>query len=170
MKGYKKVKSKKVFQSIDGFDSVDERYEEDSYSRMFIERYYAFKDWFSMHLPNIYYSPKIKKHMWWVLDFMENFDEVDDYMKIRVNEKFREKYPESKETTTRYARAHVYEQYLHFIKEWEKGIVNPIPAAPTSYSDTPSRVPVLKKLSGGGNPKYKRNWNRYKGKNNYLTK
>jgi hypothetical protein len=117
-----------------------------------------------MHLPNIYYPKKIKAHMFWVLDFMDNFDEVDDYLKLRVSEKFRERYPESKDNMTRYARANLYEQYLHFIKEWDEGFVNPTPIAPNPMATNTSRVPSIKELGGGGLPKYKRNYDRYKAK------
>jgi hypothetical protein len=163
MKGYAKVKSNKGFEPLDGFDTIDEGIEADSYSHMFIERYYAFKDWFSMHLPNVYYPPKIKKHMWWVLEFMENgLDVVDDYLKIRVNEKFREMFPESRDTMTRFARVHVYEQYLHFIKHWEEGIINPTPIIPGPIDYVNRKMPSIKELSGGGLPKYKRNYDRYR--------
>jgi hypothetical protein len=162
MKGYAKAKSNRQYESLDGVDGVDETYEQDAYSDMFIERYYAFREWFLMHLPGIYYSKKVKEHMFMVLDFMDNFDEVTDYLKIRVAEKFRERYPESSDTMTRYARAFLYEQYLHFIKEWDRGIINPIPKIPKPMSENTSRVPSIKELGGGGIPKYKRNYDRYK--------
>ena len=165
MKGYTKIKSKKYYEPIDGFDTIDEAIEQDAYSEMFIERYYAFKEWFIIHLPNIYYSKKIKEHMWMVLEFMENgLDSVDDYLKIRVAEKFKEMFPQSTSTMTRYARAFIYEQYLHFIKEWDKGISNPIPITPKPMSENTSRVPGIKSLNGGTIPKYKRNYDRYKQK------
>ena len=162
MKGYAKAKGNRSSQPLDGLDWMeDESIEEDAYSNMFIERYYAFIDWFKMHLPDIYYTKTIKKHMWWVLEFMEEFDDVDDYLKIRVTEKFREKYPDSHDTMARYARANIYEQYLYFIKEWEKGIINPLPTQsnPTSYV----KAPQIKSLNGGGPEKNKnrRNYSRY---------
>ena len=89
---------------------------------------------------------------------------VDDYLKLRVAEKFRERYPESKDTMTRYARANLYEQYLHFIKQWDEGIDNPIPMTPNPMATNTSRVPSIKELNGGGLPKYKRNYDRYKQK------
>jgi hypothetical protein len=163
MKGYAKVKSNKGFEPIDGFDTIDETIDEDAYTSMFIERYYAFIEWFSMHLTNVYYPPKIKKHMWWVLEFMENgLDVVEDYLKIRVTEKFREMFPESRDTMTRFARVHVYEQYLHFIKQWDDGIVNPTPIIPGPIDYVNRKIPAIKELSGGGVPKYKRNYDRYK--------
>ena len=162
MKGYAKAKSNRGFKPLDGVDGIDETIEQDEYSNMFIERYYAFREWFIMHLPNIYYPKKIKEHMFWVLDFMDNFDEVTDYLKLRVAEKFRERYPESRDTMTRYARANLYEQYLHFIKEWEKGIVNPAPMIPNPMATNTSRVPSIKELNGGGPPLYKRDYNRYR--------
>ncbi len=167
MRGYTQLKRSTNFEDLEGVDGVDETFEIDSYSTMFIERYYAFRDWFIMHLPDIYYSRMIKKHMWWVLEFMDSgLDVVDDYLKIRVNEKFKEMFPESSSTQTRYARAFVYEQYLHFIKEWEKGIVNPTPKIPKPMAENTSRVPNIKDLNGGGVPKYKRNYDRYRGKKN----
>jgi hypothetical protein len=163
MKGFAKLKSNRGYEPLDGLDGVDETYEQDAYSQMFIERYYAFKDWFSMHLPNIYYSPKVKQHIWMVLEFMEHgLDIVDDYLKIRVTEKFREMFPKSKDVTTRYARVHIYEQYLHFIKHWDEGIVNPIPIIPQPIDYNNRKIPAIKALSGGGTPKYKRNYDRYK--------
>ena len=163
MKGYAKAKSNRGYEPLDGVDGMDERIDEDTYSNMFIERYYAFRDWFTMHLPNIYYPRVIKKHMGWVLEFMDSgLDVVDDYLKIRVAEKFREMFPESTDTMTRYARAYVYEQYLHFIIEWDKGITNPIPKIPRPMTENVSRVPSIKELSGGSKPKYKRNYDRYK--------
>lgn len=163
MKGYTKVKGNKGFEPLDGFDTIDETIEQDSYSEMFIERYYAFIDWLNKHLPNIYYPKKIKAHMWLVLDFMETgLDVVDDYLKLRVAEKFKERFPESSSTMTRYARANIYEQYLHYIKYSDMGIGNPIPKTPTPMATNTSRVPSIKELSGGGKPKYKRNYNRYK--------
>ena len=163
MKGYAKAKSNRSYEPLDGIDGVDERIDEDTYSNMFIERYYAFRDWFTMHLPNIYYPRVIKKHMGWVLEFMDSgLDVVDDYLKIRVAEKFREMFPESTDTMTRYARSYVYEQYLHFIIEWDKGITNPIPKIPRPMTENVSRVPSIKELSGGSKPKYKRNYDRYK--------
>jgi hypothetical protein len=165
MKGYAKAKSKRGYESLDGVDGIDETIAEDAYSNMFIERYYAFRDWFIMHLPNIYYSRMIKKHMWWVLEFMDSgLDVVEDYLKIRVAEKFKEMFPESSSTQTRYARAYIYEQYLHFIKEWDKGIVNPAPKIPKPMAENTSRVPNIKDLNGGSVPKYKRNYDRYKTK------
>jgi hypothetical protein len=165
MKGYAKVKSNKGFEPLDGFDTIDEGIEADSYSNMFIERYYAFREWFLMHLPDIYYPKKIKSHMFMVLEFMDSgMDLVDDYLKLRVAEKFREMFPESKDTMTRYARAYIYEQYLHFIKEWEEGIHNPIPMTPKPMATETSRVPSIKELGGGGLPKYKRNYDRYRSK------
>ena len=164
MKGYAKVKSNRGYEPLDGVDGIDETIDADAYSNMFIERYYAFREWFVMHLPNIYYPTKIKKHMFWVLDFMDNFDEVTDYLKIRVAEKFREMFPESKDTMTRYARAYVYEQYLHFIKQWDDGVVNPIPMTPKPMATETSRVPGIKSLNGGAIPKYKRNYDRYRQK------
>jgi hypothetical protein len=163
MKGYAKVKSNREFKPLDGIDGIDETIEQDAYSNMFIERYYAFKDWFSMHLPNVYYPHKVKKHMWWVLEFMENgLDVVEDYLKIRVSEKFREMFPESKDNMTRYARVHVYEQYLHFIKHWDIGIVNPHPIIPGPIDYVNRKVPAIKELNGGGPIKYKRNYDRYR--------
>ena len=161
MKGYAKAKSKRSYESLDGVDGVDETIEEDAYSHMFIERYYAFIDWFKMHLPDIYYTKTIKKHMFWVLEFMVEFDDVDDYLKIRVNEKFKEKYPESHPAHTRFARANIYEQYLHFIKEWERGIVNPIPTI--SNPDKFGKAPRIRDLNGGGLEKNKnrRGYDRY---------
>ena len=164
IRGYAKIKSNRGFEPLDGIDGVDETIEQDEYSHMFIERYYAFREWFIMHLPNIYYPKKVKAHMFMVLDFMDNFDEVDDYLKLRVAEKFRERYPESKDTMTRYARANLYEQYLHFIKQWDEGIDNPIPMTPNPMATNTSRVPSIKELNGGGLPKYKRNYDRYKQK------
>ena len=165
MKGYAKAKSNRGYEPLDGVDGIDESIDEDSYSNMFIERYYAFREWFLMHLPNIYYPRKIKVHMFWVLEFMESgLDIVDDYLKIRVTEKFREMFPESRDTMTRYARAFVYEQYLHFIKEWEEGIVNPTPMTPKPMSENTSRVPGIKSLNGGGPSMYKRNYDRYRQK------
>jgi hypothetical protein len=162
IRGYAKAKSNRGFEPLDGVDGIDETIAQDEYSNMFIERYYAFREWFIMHLPNIYYPKKIKEHMFWVLDFMDNFDEVTDYLKLRVAEKFRERYPESRDTMTRYARANLYEQYLHFIKEWEKGIVNPAPMIPNPMATNTSRVPSIKELNGGGPPLYKRDYNRYR--------
>jgi hypothetical protein len=162
MKGYAKVKSNRGYEPLDGVDGIDETIEQDEYSNMFIERYYAFREWFLIHLPGIYYSKKVKEHMFMVLDFMDNFDEVDDYLKLRVTEKFRERYPQSKDTMTRYARAFLYEQYLHFIKEWDEGITNPTPLIPRPMSENVSRVPGIKELNGGGLAKYKRNYDRYK--------
>ena len=163
MKGYAKAKSNRGYEPLDGVDGMDERIDEDTYSNMFIERYYAFRDWFTMHLPNIYYPRVIKKHMGWVLEFMDSgLDVVDDYLKIRVAEKFREMFPESTDTMTRYARSYVYEQYLHFIIEWDKGIHNPAPKIPRPMTENVSRVPSIKELSGGSKPKYKRNYDRYK--------
>jgi hypothetical protein len=165
MKGYTDFKRSTNFQGLEGVDGEDETFEINSYSTMFIERYYAFINWFVMHLPNIYYSKTVKKHMWWVLEFMENgLDVVDDYLKIRVAEKFKEMFPESKDTMTRFARVHVYEQYLHFIKEWDKGIVNPTPIIPGPIDYVNRKTPSIKELSGGGVPKYKRNYDRYRGK------
>lgn len=164
MKGYRASKrNTETFESIDGFDWLpDENIVGDAYAHMFIERYYAFIDWFTMHLPDIYYSRAIKKHMWWVLEFMQDgLEVIDDYLKIRVAEKFKEKYPESHHTQTRYARANIYEQYLHFIKKWEMGIINPKPI-PTK--ETPSKnIPSLRELNGGGleKNKNKRNYDRY---------
>jgi hypothetical protein len=165
MKGYAKVKSNKGFQPLEGVDGIDERIDEDEYSNMFIERYYAFIEWFSMHLTNIYYPHKVKKHMWWVIEFMENgLDIVEDYLKIRVTEKFREMFPESKDTMTRYARVHVYEQYIHFIKNWDEGILNPTPIIPGPIDYVNRKIPAIKELTGGGVPKYKRNYDRYRQK------
>ena len=165
MKGYAKSKSKRAYEPLDGVDGIDETISQDAYSNMFIERYYAFREWFIMHLPDIYYSKQIKKHMFMVLEFMDSgLDIVDDYLKIRVAEKFKEMFPESNTTMTRYARAFVYEQYLHFIKEWDKGIVNPTPKLPKPMSENTSRVPNIKDLNGGGVPRYKRNYDRYRGK------
>ena len=113
--------------------------------------------------PNIYYPKKIKSHMFMMLDFMDNgLNVVDDFLKLRVAEKFKEMFPESTPTMTRYARAFIYEQYLHFIKEWDEGIVNPIPMTPRPMSENVSRVPGIKQLNGGGIPKYKRDYYRYK--------
>jgi hypothetical protein len=164
IRGYAKVKSNRGFEPLDGVDGIDERIDRDAYSNMFIERYYAFREWFLMHLPNIYYPKKIKEHMFMVLDFMDNFDEVDDYLKLRVAEKFRERYPHSRDTMTRYARANLYEQYLHFIKYWDEGIVNPNPMTPNPMATNTSRVPSIKELNGGGPPLYKRDYNRYRAK------
>jgi hypothetical protein len=163
MKGYAKAKSNRSYEPLDGIDGIDERIEQDEYSHMFIERYYAFREWFIMHLPNIYYPKKIKSHMFMMLDFMDNgLNVVDDFLKLRVAEKFKEMFPESTPTMTRYARAFIYEQYLHFIKEWDEGIVNPIPMTPRPMSENVSRVPGIKQLNGGGIPKYKRDYYRYK--------
>ena len=163
MKGYRTAKSNRTSDPLDGLDWMeDESIKEDVYDSMFIERYYAFIDWFKMHLTNIYYTKTIKMHMWWVLEFMQDgLDVVDDYLKIRVSEKFREKYPESHDTMSRYARANIYEQYLHFIKEWERGVINPTPVEtkPVGYV----RAPRIKDLNGGGPEKNKnrRNYARY---------
>ena len=171
MKGFAKVKSNRGYEPLDGLDGIDERIEQDAYSNMFIERYYAFIDWFTMHLPKIYYTPKIKQHMFWVLEFMQNgLDVVDDYLKIRVTEKFREMFPESRDVTTRYARVHIYEQYLHFVKNWEHGIVNPTPLIPGPIDYVNRKMPAIKELNGGGPIKYKRNYDRYRSKNSYFTK
>jgi hypothetical protein len=162
MKGYRAAKSNRTSDPLDGLDWMeDESIKDDAYDSMFIERYYAFIDWFKMHLPDIYYTKTIKKHMWWVLELMEEFDDIDDYLKIRVAEKFRERYPESHDTHTRYARSNIYEQYLHFCKEWEKGIINPTPAVsnPASYV----KAPKLKDLNMSKPVKNKnrRNYARY---------
>jgi hypothetical protein len=164
MKGYAKAKSNKGFEPLDGVDGIDETIEEDAYQNMFIERYYAFIDWFKMHLPDIYYTKGIKQHMWYVLEFMEEFDDVDDYLKIRVAEKFKERYPDAKEVHTRFARISIYEQYLHFIKEWEKGIVNPNPIRREVANYRISTR--LADLNGGGaeKNKNKRNYDRYRPK------
>ena len=164
MKGYAAVKRNRHSQTLDGLDwIVDETIDEDAYSNMFIERYYDFIDWFRTHLPDTYYTKTIKKHMWWVLEFMEEFDDVDDYLKIRVSEKFKEKYPESHHAMTRYARANIYEQYLHFIKEWEKGILNPIPAQSNHAGYV--KAPPLKTLNQSKSiiNKNRRNYDRYHG-------
>jgi hypothetical protein len=172
MKGYAKAKSNRGFQSLDGFDTIDENIEGDAYTHMFIERYYAFRDWFTMHLPKIYYPPKIKQHMFMVLDFMDSgLDIIEDYMKIRVAEKFKEQFPESKDTMTRYARTNIYEQYLHFCKEWESGITNPKPMEVKPMFQSDNKITRIKELNGGGTAKFKRSYARYKDtKNNYLTK
>lgn len=160
MKGYRESKSKRTSEPLDTVDwMADESIADDAYDSMFIERYYAFIDWFKMNLTDIYYSKTIKKHMWWVLEFMnDGFEVVDDYLKIRVAEKFQEQYPEANPTQTRHARANIYEQYLYFIKEWEKGIVNPAPFIPTS-----TKAGKLRQLNGGGPEKNKnrRNYYRY---------
>lgn len=167
IKGYTKAKSNRGFESLDGFDTIDENIEGDAYTNMFIQRYYAFIEWFTMHLPSIYYPPKIKQHMFMVLDFMNNgLDVVDDYMKIRVAEKFREQFPTAKDTMTRYARTNIYEQYLYFIKEWEIGIVNPKPLQVKPMFELDNKITRIKELNGGGVPKYKRNYDRYKSKKN----
>ena len=161
MKGYTQLKRSTNFDGLDGVDTIDETIDGDAYQSMFIQRYYAFIDWFKMHLPTIYYTKGIKKHMWWILEFMnDGFDIIDDYLKIRVTEKFREKYPESSDVMARYARANVYEQYLHFIKQWDEGIINPIPtqSKPAGYV----KAPPIKSLNGGGAAKYKRYEGRYK--------
>jgi hypothetical protein len=102
-----------------------------------------------------------------VLDFMNNgLDVVDDYMKIRVAEKFREQFPTAKDTMTRYARTNIYEQYLYFIKEWEIGIVNPKPLQVKPMFELDNKITRIKELNGGGVPKYKRNYDRYKSKKN----
>jgi hypothetical protein len=163
MKGYREAKSNRTSDPLDGLDWMeDESIKDDVYDSMFIERYYAFIDWFKMHLPELYYTKTIKLHMWMVLEFMQDgLDVIDDYLKIRVNEKFREKYPESHDTMARYARANIYEQYLHFIKEWERGVINPTPVEtkPVGYV----RAPRIKDLNGGGPEKNKnrRNYSRY---------
>jgi hypothetical protein len=162
MKGYAASKSNRISQSLVGLDWMpDDTIEDDAYQNMFIERYYAFIDWFKMHLTDIYYTKNIKQHMWYVLEFMEEFDDVDDYLKIRVAEKFKERYPNTKEVHTRFARISIYEQYLHFIKEWEKGIVNPKPIRREVVNHRTSTR--LTDLNGGGTEKNKnrRNYDRY---------
>lgn len=160
MKGYRASKSKRTSEPLDTVDwMADESIADDAYDSMFIERYYAFIDWFKMNLTDIYYSKTIKKHMWWVLEFMnDGLEVVDDFLKIRVAEKFQEQYPEANPTQTRHARANIYEQYLYFIKEWEKGIVNPAPYIPKS-----TKACKIRELNGGGPEKNKnrRNYSRY---------
>jgi hypothetical protein len=163
MKGYAASKSNRISQSLVGLDWMpDDNIEADAYQSMFIERYYAFIDWFKMHLNDIYYTKGIKQHMWYVLEFMDaGMDSVDDFLKIRVAEKFKERYPDTKEVHTRFARISIYEQYLHFIKEWEKGIVNPTPIRREVANYRISTR--LTDLNGGGTEKNKnrRNYDRY---------
>lgn len=161
MKGYRASKSNRILEPLETIDWMpDENIAGDAYANMFIERYYAFIDWFKIHIDDIYYTKTIKKHMVWILEFMnDGLEVVDDYMKLRVAQKFKEQYPESHHAHTRFARANIYEQYLHFIKEWERGIVNPNPKKPSNTGRI--KAPRIKDLNGGGPTKIKVDFNKY---------
>jgi hypothetical protein len=154
MKAYNNFKNTKDNLSLNDIDKDVMVYQSDEHNKMFIQRYYAFIQWFKIHLPNIYYTKKIKEHIWYILDFMdEGMDGVDDFLKLRVAEKFRERYPNSNTTMTRHARANLYQQYLYYIKFWDDGITNPKPMKPTGVSYI--NAPLLKDLNGGTRPRFK---------------
>lgn len=120
-------------------ETEDESIDNASYNKLFITKYYAFIDWMKLHLPNLYYSKKVKQSMWNVLSFLEEFDEVDSYLRIRVFDKFRERFPDSApDNIVRFGRVALYHQWLHFSKEWDEGVYNPKPLPPASSRNSSS--------------------------------
>lgn len=127
MKGYTQLK--RAFLPIDDtFDAVDEYHNKVEYDKHFLKKYYAFIDWYEQQLPNFGYTKKMLVNISNVIQLLKEFDEVTDFFKKEVNAILKEMGIKGGVTQSRFARIHVYHQYLHFSKCYDEGDFNPKPS------------------------------------------
>lgn len=90
-KMYVAYKKHSVIGDEDG-NVIDENYETYEYNTEYKKMYYSFIDYITENIDNIGLDARNKKHILPVLDFMDNFDEVDKYYTLYVTNKFLAKY------------------------------------------------------------------------------
>ena len=92
-------------------DGEDERLE---YNREFLTNYYSFIKWVREGLHTLPFSHNTKSAILNVLDFMEEFDEIENYYRLEVNTAFRKRFPEVKEATYKTAKDKLHHLWLQY--------------------------------------------------------
>jgi hypothetical protein len=92
-------------------DGEDERLE---YNREFLTNYYGFIQWVREGIDGLPFSRTTKSAILKVLQFMEEFDEVEKYYRLEVNNAFRNKFPDVCEATYKTAKDKLHHLWLQY--------------------------------------------------------
>lgn len=105
----------------------DEEYPDMEYDRLehneeFKQNYYGFIQWAGDNIEFLPYSPHVKKVMFELLEFMDDFDEIENYFKLEVNNALRKRYrtTESRLTSAKNKLKSLWLQYLQNVENEEK--------------------------------------------------
>jgi hypothetical protein len=97
---------------------IDESYDTDEYNKEYLEMYYSFHKWCSQNIDKIGLSTRSQKTVSDVLEFMDDFDEVDKYYTLYATNVFLSKWDMSKTSwfKARHILAILWEQWK---KNWD---------------------------------------------------
>jgi hypothetical protein len=92
-------------------DGEDERLE---YNREFLTNYYGFIQWVREGINGLPFSGIMKQTILKVLEFMEEFDEVEKYYRLEVNTAFRNRFPGVREASYKTAKEKLHHLWLQY--------------------------------------------------------
>jgi hypothetical protein len=92
-------------------DGEDERLE---YNREFLTNYYGFIKWVREGINGLPFSGIMKQTILKVLEFMEEFDEVEKYYRLEVNTAFRNRFPNVREASYKTAKDKLHHLWLQY--------------------------------------------------------
>jgi len=137
-----KVAYNKVYHSFIEHDDEmqDEEDERLEYNREFLTNYYGFIQWVRDGIDCLPFSGIMKQTMLMVLDFMEEFDEVEKYYRLEVNTAFRKRFPGVREASYKTAK----EKLHHLWLQYQDNIANEVDAKPYYWKNNCSakRLPA----------------------------
>jgi hypothetical protein len=125
-KAYVAYKLKNNPQNFDDIEIIDDEILNKEYNIEFINRYYKFMEWAKTHIPTLPYSPNTKRIMFDLLEFMNDFDEIEHYYKLEVNNALRRRYS-STEASLKSAKDKLKNLWLQYINNVENEIDNAKP-------------------------------------------
>jgi hypothetical protein len=126
-KEYVKLKRRKDDMIADDVKDymVDESYDNKQYNKDFLSKYYDFISWCRKEIHKLAKQEKTIKNILIVLDYMEGFESQSMFKKDILQELFEFSGKSSKTNILVNERSMVYEFYLFYTTQWEKGNKNP---------------------------------------------
>jgi hypothetical protein len=109
-------------------DGEDERLE---YNREFLTNYYSFIQWVRDGIDGLPFSRTTKSAILKVLEFMEEFDEVEKYYRLEVNTAFRNRFPDVCEATYKTAKDKLHHLWL----QYQENVADEVERAPYYWNN-----------------------------------
>ena len=100
---------------------VDSEVDRLQYNEEFKQNYYGFIKCAEQNINNLPYSDRVKKLMFNLLEFMDDFDEIENYFKLEVNNALRKRYKntDSLFTSAKNKLKNLWLQYLKNVENEE---------------------------------------------------
>jgi hypothetical protein len=131
-----KVAYNKTYHSFVEHDEEMEDVEEARllHNREFLTKYYSFIQWVRDGIDGLPFSSNIKSTILNVLELMEEFDEIENYYRLEVNNAFRKRFPDVKEASYKTAKEKVHHLWL----QYQKNITDEVEFKPYYWNNNSS--------------------------------